>query len=502
MSASPSDRAAALAAGAARLRQRRNLSIVVGGLFSAVLVAFAFSKVNWSDLTATVAHADLWPWLPLAVLSYLLGHLVRGLRCRLLVSEDTHLTVPLASNIVVLGYAANNVFPARLGEFVRAGMLAERTGLPVSQALSVTFLERVLDAAVIFFLLLLTGGVLGFSELLLAIVPLAAAVVGVGVAAFVVLAAFPGPLVSAATYLGARLSPSLHAQVVRLVVFVAQGTSALRRPRKALLVIAQSLVVWLFEAGMFLALLPAFGLPLSPTWALLAMTVTNLGILVPSTPGFIGTFHVFCAAALATVGVPEAVGVPYATVVHLAFFVPITLWGGLAALWYGVRFGQTLATVQVAREASGQESDLVPGAEVIAVLPPAEPDSPPSAFMIALTDALVHRAVSHLDAATRARVVGRTAAFVDGQIRAVRPTLRLALTVGLAGFRFLVRVTTARGFCDLSRERQVSIVEWWCYGPVTLTRMMMRAPRSTALLAVYENPEVLPPVADPRSGRP
>ena len=36
------------------------------------------------------------------------------------------------------------------------------------------------------------------------------------------------------------------------------------------------------------------------------MSVTNLGILVPSTPGFVGPFHFFCSQALMSQGIPEA----------------------------------------------------------------------------------------------------------------------------------------------------------------------------------------------------
>ncbi len=44
---------------------------------------------------------------------------MRGVRCRLLVRREANLGVITASNIVIVGYASNNVLPARLGEFVR-----------------------------------------------------------------------------------------------------------------------------------------------------------------------------------------------------------------------------------------------------------------------------------------------------------------------------------------------------------------------------------------------
>jgi uncharacterized membrane protein YbhN (UPF0104 family) len=107
---------------------------------------------------------------------------------------------------------------------------------------------------------------------------------------------------------------------------------------------------------MFLLLLPAFHLRFSLWWAFLAMTVTNLGILAPSTPGFVGPFHYFCMKSLAAVGVAEATAMSYAIVVHLTFFAPITLWGVGIIFWYGLQLGSTIALAQAAKRAPAAEA--------------------------------------------------------------------------------------------------------------------------------------------------
>ena len=121
-------------------------TIVVGGfIISLLLLVMTAKKINWQLVHDAFASATWLPWLPLAVLTYLIGMLLRGLRLKQLVSTEASLTVSTASNIIAVGYATNNILPARLGEFARAGMLAERTGLPYALSLTVTFLERLLD---------------------------------------------------------------------------------------------------------------------------------------------------------------------------------------------------------------------------------------------------------------------------------------------------------------------------------------------------------------------
>src|SRR3954452_6483199 len=137
------------------IAKHRTAVMAIGLLASAVFMYLAVRRLDFAELKVVWASAHVLPWVPLGILSYVCGHIVRGQRCRLLVRREANLSLLTASNIVVVGYASNNVFPARLGELVRAGMLAERTGLPVAQSLAITLIERVLDGLAILLLLVI-----------------------------------------------------------------------------------------------------------------------------------------------------------------------------------------------------------------------------------------------------------------------------------------------------------------------------------------------------------
>src|SRR6266567_737496 len=137
-----------------RARSGRRLVTLLGFVASAVFIVLAVRRLDLGAIAATWRSSHPLPWLPLGVAFYIAGHFVRGARCRVLVRPDATLALTTATNIVVTGYASNNVFPARLGELVRAGMLAERTGIPASQALVITLIERILDGVAILLLLI------------------------------------------------------------------------------------------------------------------------------------------------------------------------------------------------------------------------------------------------------------------------------------------------------------------------------------------------------------
>src|SRR5882757_8834241 len=135
------------------------LGFVVSGAFLAVAV----HRLDTRAILRVLGGAQLWPWLPAAVACYLVGHMVRGLRCKSLLRGQAHLSLATAANVVVVGYAVNNLLPARAGELARAAMVSERTGIPFAHSLTVIFIERILDGLAILVVFLLAAWLTAFS---------------------------------------------------------------------------------------------------------------------------------------------------------------------------------------------------------------------------------------------------------------------------------------------------------------------------------------------------
>jgi hypothetical protein len=242
---------------------------------------------------------------------------------------------------------------------------------------------------------------------------------------------------------------------------------------------------------MFVCVLPAFGMHLRFSTGALAMSVTNLGILVPSTPGYVGPFHYFCQQALMTQGVPAAQALAYAVLVHLAFYVPVTAWGAAAILRYGVEIGRTVAAARAARTAPAAKTFDGVRAHFIAHVEPAHASAEPGELMIALAEAFL----PPCDAKTARDV----AAFMEGQIAALPPRLRTMFHLGMTFFRFTVRVRHVSSFCGMPTAKRRAIVDSWAFGRVALFRQLFRPVRSLAVLAYYERPEIVAALAPPDS---
>jgi hypothetical protein len=191
--------------------------------------------------------------------------------------------------------------------------------------------------------------------------------------------------------------------------------------------------------------------------------------------------------AIASQGVASATAMAYAIVVHLTFFVPVTLWGAGAILWYGVQVGATAAMARAARSSPrGEDAWGVP-IHVIAHVEAARAAGPATRFDIALAEAMLTPLGGALD---RASVV-EVATFVAQELDALPAQLRLMVLAGMATFRFYVRLRYLRSFCALDVDRRSDAVRSWSFGRIGLLRKLFRPVRSIALLAYYERGAVL-----------
>ncbi len=123
----------------------------------------------------------------------------------------------------------------------------------------------------------------------------------------------------------ARSRWPLAGPVTDAVLRLSQAISTLSSPLLLGRLAMLSVLAWLLEGGAFFAVGHALGLGLPPQATLLALAVGTLSTIIPSSPGYVGTFHYFTAVTIAAFGIGEVESTAYAVVVHGL------LWGSTTA---------------------------------------------------------------------------------------------------------------------------------------------------------------------------
>jgi len=122
--------------------------------------------------------------------------------------------------------------------------------------------------------------------------------------------------------------------VERLAANFARALVLVHDPLRLTRVLGLSLLAWSFELGLFFVLLAAFGLPGGYPLALLVGSAGNFATLIPSSPGYAGTFDAAVIAVLQSpeVGIAAVQATAYDFAVHMTLLVPVVV-VGILVLW-------------------------------------------------------------------------------------------------------------------------------------------------------------------------
>ena len=320
------------------------LSVGTGILLLALMVYYA----DVGKISGALAHANYWYVAP-AVALYFAAVYFRSLRWVFLLSPLASLKVSRLFGVVSVGYMANNLLPARLGELVRAYVLARRERVSGSAAVATIAVERVYDGLTLLafaavsapFLLLLgeldsadpayrTTGIVVAASLV---------VVFLGIGAVLTLANFPWFSHGVDWVIDrspGRFRPGLRGMALGFI----EGLAILSSPKKHLVLFVLSLPVWLLEGGTYFLICYSFGIDrffdsllVLALVALLLTATSNLAAALPTSIGGIGPFEVAAQQTLVALGVGASVGAAYAGFLHLVvLWLPVNL-VGLAFWW-------------------------------------------------------------------------------------------------------------------------------------------------------------------------
>jgi glycosyltransferase 2 family protein len=341
----------------------------VGLLLTAVFLYLALRGVDWGEVARNLREAD-YLLLGGGVLIAALGVHVRALRWGPLL-EPVAPGIPFAPRLagVAIGLAANNVFPARVGEFARTWVLAREARIPLTAALASVVLERMLDAVVLIALLLGVmsspgfPGVAGAGDNVQTGIRL---IVGFSVFVLLILlslAFFPVRAVALVERMANVLLPLAFRRplVDALHAFVG-GLDVLRSPRLVAISLAWAIAQWTFLALSFLLAFRAFGIT-EPGYmgAIFLQSAIGVAVAIPSAPGFFGPFHAAAVWGLGLWGVEHARAASFAIGYHLAGWVAVTALGAFYAARLNVRMRDLERSEEEVEAAVEADPELTPG---------------------------------------------------------------------------------------------------------------------------------------------
>ncbi len=311
----------------------------VGVLISVALLYVSLKGLQLNDVWQSLRHADLW-WIFPGIATYFLAVAVRTWRWSYLLRPSKRVRYGKLYETVVIGYMGNNVYPARAGELVRAYVLRRNEGVPIAFSLATILIERIMDGIVmIAFVLIGLPNVQNLPSAAHEYVLLASALFVAAVSVFFWLALAPRMASRIAQAVITRVIPHhFQASLLTMVNRFVQGAGSLRRPADLLAIAASTVLAWLLETCKYWFVMHAFTLNLSFVDLMLVNGVANLSTIIPSGPGYVGTFDSAGIGIISSLGVKQELATAYTLVLHAVLWLPVTLLGAFFMLREGLKW--------------------------------------------------------------------------------------------------------------------------------------------------------------------
>ena len=343
------------------------LKFWIGMLISVCCLYFVFRNIDIVKLLHTLRSVN-YLYLLIAMLLQLSTIWLRAERWKYLLAPMKQLTFRHLVPATMIGFMANNVLPARAGEFIRAYVIGKKEDISKTSSFATIILERICDMITmltfLLFLLFLmpfpqssdltasttfiSPGILTKAGILSALFVLALLIF------LVLLKEFPQKTTSLVRRLLQPLPTAIAHKAIKILESFRMGLQVLKTGRHLLFLTFWSLSVWLVSVISAWMILKSFALDLPFLAAMFITVVTAFSAAIPSSPGYIGPFHVAISASvrffLPNMDKSSVAGI--AIVFHLVCIVPITL-AGLYYLW---KENMSFAEIQHAEKEEQEEN--------------------------------------------------------------------------------------------------------------------------------------------------
>ena len=304
----------------------RSIKFILGVLISIIGLYYAFRQINFWELWVSLKNVNF-VLITIAIVILLLSNVIRAWRWQILAKPIKDVSFEPAFSSIMIGYFGNSVLPFRMGEFLRAYVVADKTSLTASTAFGTIVIERILDfiglSAVI--LLIMTvyplktiGGSIIFGVIVLSLT------------AFIFIYLFGGLKSTLLVKIekSSLLQFGLLRKILLFIKNILDGATTIRATNKLGIILLYTLIIWImYYCSTYLATI-ATGIELEWFEIGVLLISTTLAISIPAAPGYVGTYHAAAVYILTNLfNVDRLDAQAAAIILHAVGTIPIVIIG-------------------------------------------------------------------------------------------------------------------------------------------------------------------------------
>jgi len=297
-----------------------------GSIIALLLLAYCLKDISADEIKLLIARVDFYFLIPALLMEFVLMA-VKGIRWRTIVEKTKKIPIFRAITLFSAGQVVNIVMPVLTGQVGRMLLFAKKENLSKTYVFSTILLEVLFDAISLLGLILILSLAFVFPpEYRSLSYAIAIVTVSVFVFLYVVLLLKKKIGTLGRNQLRDRW-PGVYLTLARFSRSFTRGIALLRSTQYFFRTLILSLAAWAAHILVVYFLFRSFGFQLPFATAIVIMVVNTLALMIPITPGNVGTFELAVVAPLLAFKIAKSDAVLYALALHLLDVIPIFVLG-------------------------------------------------------------------------------------------------------------------------------------------------------------------------------
>ena len=323
------------------MKKSRYLKFALGIVIGILALVLVLYKVNWKEFTNSLRQVHI-GYLFMSCGFLFLNLYFRAKRWQILLRPIGSAKLMSDSfTCYMIGYMANMILPLKAGELIRPYLIGKKLSISKASAFATIVLEHIVDLIIIGLLLVMLIYV-SATQIPLRLVEGILIIMGCAVLFLVVLWLFSrNPKTEIRImFLFSWLPISIRNRLENYIILSISGFRSLHNVKMLLSVLITTFLIWLSTFFNIQIILIAFNIDIPWYAPIFVIVIGNFGMMIPSSPGFIGVAHFLYVFSLSLFNIDKSTALGFAIALHGVGFLMV-VGTGIVSLWYeGLSFSQ------------------------------------------------------------------------------------------------------------------------------------------------------------------
>jgi len=299
----------------------KNKKIWIGIGISLIFLYFALKSIEIEKVLKVFGEINyiyIFPVIFFTILTYV----VRAWRWRYFFRHVKPIRFSSLFSATMIGFMANNLLPARIGELVRAYCIGKKKNISKSMSFATIVLERIFDGFSLLFLFVIVLIFYPFPEEIKRIGYIFAVIYFVAAGILISIKVWSQQVMKIIDFLCSYLPNSLGKAIAGHTHSFISGLEVLKNGWDVFFILFYSIILWIASALSVYFMFPCCHLgQLSFINALFLLIMITIGLAIPGAPSSVGTFQYFTMLGLSVFGVDKNIGLTFAIILHITQWV-------------------------------------------------------------------------------------------------------------------------------------------------------------------------------------